>query len=83
MGEGGYEEGYLACDRFWPCRPASMLVELFRRGVSPPGKALDVGCGEGTNAAFLAARGFSVLAVDTSETAIAHARRDYPLCQRS
>ena len=37
----------------------------------PPGKALDVACGKGRNANFLATRGFRVTAVDISPVALA------------
>ncbi len=40
----------------------------------PPGKALDLGCGSGQNAIWLARRGWVVTAVDISPTAIAEAR---------
>ncbi|PRX99069.1 class I SAM-dependent methyltransferase [Allonocardiopsis opalescens] len=39
-----------------------------------PGAALDAGCGEGADAAWLAARGWRVTAVDVSATALARAR---------
>lgn len=38
------------------------------------GRALDLGCGTGTNAIFLAQHGFQVVAVDFSRQAIARAR---------
>jgi len=38
------------------------------------GRVLDVGCGTGENALFLAARGLDVVGLDASETAIAKAR---------
>ena len=38
-----------------------------------PCRALEVGCGTGTNAIWLAARGFDVTAVDVSSTAVAQA----------
>ena len=41
-----------------------------------PGKALDLGCGEGQNAVWLAERGWIVNAVDMSPSAIGEAR-DY------
>lgn len=44
----------------------------------PPGRALDVGCGEGGDALWLAGRGWEVLGVDVSQVAlgraVAHAR---------
>ncbi len=39
-----------------------------------PGVALDAGCGHGSDALWLAARGWQVTAVDFSATALAHAR---------
>jgi len=39
------------------------------------GPVLDVGCGTGENALFLAARGFEVVGVDAVETAVEAARR--------
>jgi 2-polyprenyl-3-methyl-5-hydroxy-6-metoxy-1,4-benzoquinol methylase len=41
-----------------------------------PGKALDLGCGEGQNAVWLAERGWIVQAVEMSSSAVADAR-DY------
>ena len=41
-----------------------------------PGTLLDLGCGRGTNALALAARGWSVLGVDVSPQAVALARRE-------
>jgi SAM-dependent methyltransferase len=40
----------------------------------PPGRALDAGCGHGSDALWLAARGWRVTAVDFAVTALAHAR---------
>lgn len=39
-----------------------------------PGRALDAGCGHGSDALWLAARGWQVTAVDFSAAALAHAR---------
>lgn len=40
-----------------------------------PGRALDLACGEGRNAVWLAARGWDVVAVDFSQVAVEKARR--------
>jgi SAM-dependent methyltransferase len=66
-------------DRAKPCpfftaSPCESLAEWVGEGLIPPGRALDLGCGSGRNAIFLARRGFMVDAVDYSETAIAWAR---------
>ena len=39
-------------------------------GIVPAGKALDLGCGQGRNALFLAQHGFDVTAVDQNELAL-------------
>ncbi len=41
----------------------------------PPGRALDLGCGEGRNALWLAEQGWHVTGVDFSEVGLAKARR--------
>jgi 2-polyprenyl-3-methyl-5-hydroxy-6-metoxy-1,4-benzoquinol methylase len=41
----------------------------------PSGRALDVACGRGRNALFLAASGYEVDAIDISEEALSNARR--------
>jgi SAM-dependent methyltransferase len=48
--------------------PADLLVQ-FASG-QPPGRALDLACGPGRNAIFLAQRGWRVTAVDSSVAAI-------------
>jgi len=40
----------------------------------PPGRAVDLGCGSGANAIFLAEHGFDVVGVDFSSVALAKAR---------
>jgi cyclopropane fatty-acyl-phospholipid synthase-like methyltransferase len=53
------------------------LVELVENGHITPGRAIDIGCGEGSNAAiFLAKNGFDVTGVDFSLTAIKRARKN-------
>jgi SAM-dependent methyltransferase len=43
-------------------------------GDLPPGRALDAGCGHGSDTLWLAARGWQVTAIDFSATALAFAR---------
>jgi cyclopropane fatty-acyl-phospholipid synthase-like methyltransferase len=51
------------------------IVSMIESGKVPIGRALDLGCGAGTNAITLAQRGFSVTAIDVSRRAIALAKR--------
>ena len=48
--------------------PTALLVET--ASILPPGRALDLACGAGRNALWLAQHGWSVTAVDGSPTAI-------------
>jgi SAM-dependent methyltransferase len=56
----------------WSGRPNGRLVTEV--AALTPGRALDVGCGEGADAIWLAQRGWSVTAIDVSEIAICRAR---------
>jgi methyl halide transferase len=51
-----------------------MLVEMIESRAITPGAALEVGCGTGTNAIYLAQHGFEVLGVDISPLAVESAR---------
>lgn len=55
--------------------PPAELVDAHARGVLPSGKALDIGCGTGNYALYLAKNGFEVTGVDFSERAIEIARQ--------
>lgn len=59
----------------WAGAPRSELVGLVTSGRLAPGRAIDLGCGEGDNAVFLAQHGFRVTAIDFAGSAIAKARR--------
>jgi SAM-dependent methyltransferase len=54
-------------------QPSSFLVADVEE--LPPGRALDLACGMGRNAIWLAEHGWRVTAVDYSEVALAEARR--------
>lgn len=58
----------------WVGQARSELVDLVESGDLLPGRAIDLGCGEGDNAIFLAQHGFQVTAVDFSPAAIAKAK---------
>jgi SAM-dependent methyltransferase len=56
----------------WSGRPNGRLVAEIA-GLTP-GKALDVGCGEGADAIWLAGQGWTVTAIDVSAVALGRAR---------
>ncbi|OBA86098.1 SAM-dependent methyltransferase [Mycobacteriaceae bacterium 1482268.1] len=67
-----WEEHYGARDRIWSGRVNVQFAEVV--GDLTPGRALDLGCGEGGDAVWLAERGWSVVAVDISDIALDRAR---------
>jgi SAM-dependent methyltransferase len=69
-----WEEHYTERDRVWSGRANVRLVEV--AGALPPGRALDLGCGEGGDAMWLAEQGWQVTAVDISQTALDRAAAD-------
>jgi len=66
---GFWDERYGGSDRVWSGRPNQRLVEQVAD--LRPGAALDVACGEGADAVWLARQGWRVTAVDVSEVALA------------
>lgn len=75
---GPWWDGFFA-DRSKPCPffvewPDENLVEYFESTEIKPGRVLELGCGHGRNAVFLASRGCRVDAVDFSAEAISWAR---------
>ncbi len=65
---------YGESDRRWSGRPNLRLVEVVQH--LPVGRALDLGCGEGGDAKWLAANGWAVVAVDISDEALRRAAED-------
>jgi SAM-dependent methyltransferase len=57
-------------------KPPKVLVDLIESGVIRPCKAVDLGCGTGNYAIYLAGRGFQVTGIDISPTAIGIAREN-------
>ncbi len=56
-------------------KPPELLVELVNSGKLRPCKAVDLGCGAGNNAIYLAGIGFEVTGIDFSPTAIGIAEK--------
>ena len=67
-----WNERYLARPRVWSGSPNPVLVA--EASSLAPGRALDIGCGEGADALWLAERGWNVLGIDVSDVAIDRAR---------
>jgi SAM-dependent methyltransferase len=66
-----WDEIYRSRDQLFSGNPNGVLVTEVT-GL-PPGRALDVGCGEGADAIWLARRGWQVTAVDISQIALQRA----------
>jgi SAM-dependent methyltransferase len=64
---------YAAAELLWSAGPNRFLVAETES--LEPGTALDVACGEGRNAVWLADRGWQVTAVDYADVALTKARR--------
>ncbi len=74
---GGYDSGYESCPCFWGSSPGSLVQKLDQGNPAFwQGKmVLDIGCGEGKNAAHGARNGAKVIAIDVSPLAIRNALR--------
>ncbi|WP_369360242.1 class I SAM-dependent methyltransferase [Streptomyces sp. cg2] len=66
-----WDARYAGSDRVWSGNPNVVLVREIRDRV--PGTALELGCGEGADAIWLAAHGWRVTAADVSGVALGRA----------
>jgi SAM-dependent methyltransferase len=66
-----WDARYAAAGHVWGAEPNRFVVEVVED--RPPGRALDLACGEGRNAVWLARRGWRVTGVDFSPVALAKA----------
>ena len=73
MDRESWDERYAASDLVWSASP-NQFVEAEAADLAP-GRALDVACGEGRNALWLATKGWQVTAVDFAAEGIATGRR--------
>jgi SAM-dependent methyltransferase len=70
-GDAAWDERYAGAEQVWSGEPnASLVAEV---GHLEPGTVLDVGCGEGADAIWLAGRGWQVTAIDVSAIALQRA----------
>ncbi len=67
-----WDARYAATESLWSFEPNRFLVG--ETAALAPGRALDLACGEGRNALWLAARGWQVTAVDFSGVALDRGR---------
>jgi SAM-dependent methyltransferase len=63
-----WDERYASLDRVWSGQPNAVLITESRE--LRPGRVLDVGCGEGADAVWLAQNGWDVTALDVSRVAL-------------
>jgi SAM-dependent methyltransferase len=68
-----YNAGYRLGRMPWEIGPRHELVDLVSSGRLQPGRAIDLGCGTGANAIYLAQHGFEVTGLDFARTALAKA----------
>lgn len=73
MDAGAWDERYASAELVWSAGP-NQFVAAELAGL-PPGHAIDLACGEGRNAIWLARQGWQVTAVDFSEVAVERGRR--------
>ena len=74
MDKTSWNERYSGSDLVWPTSPNRWVVAQLEGHI--PGDALDLGCGEGRNAMWLAEQGWALTAVDFAENALAKARQE-------
>lgn len=73
MNRASFDEAYQGSPPWETGQPQPAVVALEQQGKFT-GRVLDVGCGTGENALYLASRGYNVLGVDGAPTPVERAR---------
>ena len=69
-----WDERYAAHEHVWSATPNAEVERIV--GAWPPGRALDLGAGEGRHAVWLASKGWRVTAVDFSAVGLAKGEKE-------
>ena len=70
-----YEARYQSTEYYWGIEPNRLCYDILRmRPPVKPYKVLDIGCGEGKDAVFLARNGYRVSAIDIAENGLEKGR---------
>lgn len=70
-----YEERYRSKDYYWGLEPNDMCYDIMKlRPPTKPCRVLEIGCGEGKDAVFLAKNGYIVTAFDAAQSGLDKAR---------
>lgn len=71
-----YERRYTGNAYYWGLKPNSLCYEILKlKPPIHPLRVLDIGCGEGKDAVFLARNGYEVTGIDAAQTGIDKARK--------
>ncbi len=73
MDAAAWDDRYAATELIWSAGPNQFVEEALHD--LPPGRGLDLACGEGRNALWLAGRGWQMTAMDFSSVALDKGRR--------
>ena len=70
-----YEKRYAGAEYYWGTEPGAFCDELVALKPVPGARVLDIGCGEGKDAVYLAQKGYAVAAFDAAPSGVAKAKR--------